>query len=159
MAKAVTLKNSNDEEVYPVTDISLVNGELPTARIEDGAVTAAKIDFSTIGALNYSTSETATGGTWVDGSQIFKRSYYISAGPVANGQTIITVSSSINRVIDVGGYLTNGAFTLYIGASRGNSTSTNVGFFYQDSDHHLVLESGADRSAFTGYVTLYYTKS
>lgn len=57
MAKAVTLKNNNDEEVYPVTDISLVNGELPTARIADdaittdkvadGAVTSDKIDYAT----------------------------------------------------------------------------------------------------------------
>lgn len=43
MAKAVTLKNSNDEEVYPVTDINLVNGELPTARIADSSITEAKI--------------------------------------------------------------------------------------------------------------------
>lgn len=43
MAKAVTLKNSNDEEVYPVTDISLVNGELPTARIADDAITTDKV--------------------------------------------------------------------------------------------------------------------
>lgn len=68
MAKAVTLKNTNDEEVYPVTDISLVNGELNGARIvdasvgsdkltpnavweeniKDGAVTSDKIDWTTI---------------------------------------------------------------------------------------------------------------
>lgn len=58
MAKAVTLKNNNNEEVYPVTDISLVNGELPTARIADnaittnkiadGAVTSDKIDWTTM---------------------------------------------------------------------------------------------------------------
>lgn len=68
MAKAVTLKNTNDEEVYPVTDISLVNGELNGARIvdasvgsdkltpnavweeniKDGAVTSGKIDWSTL---------------------------------------------------------------------------------------------------------------
>ena len=68
MAKAVTLKNTNDEEVYPVTDISLVNGELNGARIvdasvgsdkltpnavweeniKDGAVTSDKIDWMTI---------------------------------------------------------------------------------------------------------------
>lgn len=48
MAKAVTLKNNNDEEVYPVTDISLVNGELPTARIADGAVTTAKIEDAAV---------------------------------------------------------------------------------------------------------------
>lgn len=42
MAKAVTLKKNN-EEVYPVTDISLVNGEVTTGRIADGAVDASKI--------------------------------------------------------------------------------------------------------------------
>ena len=68
MAKAVTLKNSNNEEVYPVTDISLVNGELNGARIvnasvgsdkltpnavwneniKNGAVTSNKIDWTTM---------------------------------------------------------------------------------------------------------------
>lgn len=43
MAKAVTLKNSNNEEVYPVTDLSLVNGNIPTGRIADNAVTTNKI--------------------------------------------------------------------------------------------------------------------
>ena len=43
MAKAVTLKNNNNEEVYPVTDLSLVNGNIPTGRIADKAVTTAKI--------------------------------------------------------------------------------------------------------------------
>lgn len=58
MAKAVTLKNNNNEEVYPVTDLSLVNGNIPTGRIADkavttpkiadGAVTSAKIDWTTL---------------------------------------------------------------------------------------------------------------
>ena len=48
MAKAVTLKNNNNEEVYPVTDLSLVNGNIPTGRIADGAVTSAKINWTTI---------------------------------------------------------------------------------------------------------------
>ena len=43
MAKAVTLKNNNDEEVYPVTDLSLVNGNIPTGRIADNAITTDKI--------------------------------------------------------------------------------------------------------------------
>ena len=48
MAKAVTLKNNNNEEIYPVTDISLVNGNIPTGRIADNAVTSAKIDWTTM---------------------------------------------------------------------------------------------------------------
>ena len=48
MAKAVTLKNNNNEEVYPVTDLSLVNGNIPTERIADNAVTSDKIDWTTM---------------------------------------------------------------------------------------------------------------
>lgn len=48
MAKAVTLKNSSNEEVYPVTDISLVNGDISTGRIVDSAVTSAKINDSAV---------------------------------------------------------------------------------------------------------------
>lgn len=62
--KAVTLKNSNDDTVYPVTDISLVNGgifadtiapveageQVETAMIADGAVTSSKLDWSSMPA-------------------------------------------------------------------------------------------------------------
>lgn len=68
MAKAVILNDSNGEEVYPVTDISLVNGELNGAKIvnasvgsdkltpnavwneniKNGAVTSDKIDWTTM---------------------------------------------------------------------------------------------------------------
>ena len=54
MAKSVTLKNSNGDTLYPVTDASLINGSLQasqipanaitTDRIADGAVTTAKLD-------------------------------------------------------------------------------------------------------------------
>ena len=62
MAKIVTLKNNNDEEVYPITTAEAVNGALyadngievtgvipdvTTSRIVDGAVTSDKIDWTT----------------------------------------------------------------------------------------------------------------
>lgn len=87
MAKAVTLKNTSNEEVYPVTDISLVNGGIyadtlsslepttgyiSTAMLQDGAVTGQKIDWGATG-LNYSTTETDTGLTWVDGKKIYRK--------------------------------------------------------------------------------------
>ena len=47
MAKAVTLKNGSNETVYPVTDITLVNGTLGTAQLADNSVTATKMNMST----------------------------------------------------------------------------------------------------------------
>lgn len=66
MAKIVTLKNSNDEEVYPVTQAEAINGliyadsegtpsavtaDITSARIADGAVTSDKLAWSTL--INY----------------------------------------------------------------------------------------------------------
>lgn len=80
MAKAVTLKNSNDEEVYPVTDISLVNGTVATSQIANGSVTPAKISLGSlfvaaptlssqksVAANSYTDSQTITlgAGTWM----------------------------------------------------------------------------------------------
>lgn len=63
MAKIVTLKNNNDEEVYPITTAEAVNGglyadngievtgvipDVTSSRIVDGAVTSDKIDWTTI---------------------------------------------------------------------------------------------------------------
>lgn len=68
MAKAVTLKNNNNEEIYPVTDLSLVNGNIPTGRIADNAVTSDKINWTTIApywktvATSTSTSVTLPAG-------------------------------------------------------------------------------------------------
>ena len=62
MATSVTLKESDGTEIYPVTDISLVNGGIhavdieattpvpavETAMIADGAVTTAKLDSGAV---------------------------------------------------------------------------------------------------------------
>lgn len=44
MAKAVTLKNNDNEEIYPVTSADLVTGTIPTSSLRDSSVTTPKID-------------------------------------------------------------------------------------------------------------------
>ena len=86
MATAVTLKESDGSEIYPVTDISLVNngihavdieattpvpavetamiadGAVTSAKIADGAVTGAKLDTQ---SYNLASVPTHTFGTYV----------------------------------------------------------------------------------------------
>ena len=52
MAKAVTLKNSNGDELYPTTIAELVNGQIQTPQIADDGVTTDKIDWSTTGTTD-----------------------------------------------------------------------------------------------------------
>lgn len=65
MAKAVTLKNNNNEEVYPVTDLSLVNGNIPTGRISDNAITTGKIANKAITSDKIDWTTIMQSGEWV----------------------------------------------------------------------------------------------
>ena len=65
MAKAVTLKNNNDEEVYPVTDLSLVNGNIPTGRIADNAITTPKIANKVVTSAKIDWTTLMQSGEWV----------------------------------------------------------------------------------------------
>lgn len=65
MAKAVTLKNNNNEEVYPVTDLSLVNGNISTGRIADNAITTPKIADNTVTSDKIDWTTLMQSGEWV----------------------------------------------------------------------------------------------
>lgn len=65
MAKAVTLKNNNNEEVYPVTDLSLVNGNIQTGRIADNAITTGKIANKAITSNKIDWTTLMQSGEWV----------------------------------------------------------------------------------------------
>lgn len=131
-----TIKQDTDV-IYPVTTAEAVIG---------------------LGAGGYSTEEAITGSTWVDGSPIFKRSYYVSAGPAAGGTATISFDSSVNLVIRVEGYLSNGVNEFPIPTAR-NTTETQIGMFVSLQNHNVVLEASYDRTGYSGYITLWYTKS
>lgn len=159
MAKAVTLKNSNDEEVYPVTSLALAVGSVSTAKIDDGAVTAAKIDFSTIGALNYSTSEAATGGTWVDGKPIYKKTINMGALPNAADKTVAHGITNLGMVVKLEGVATNGTYYYNLPlVYQGSDSNYNVELYATSTA--VGVKANTNRSMFTSsYITIYYTKS
>ena len=107
MAKAVTLKNTSNEEVYPVTDASLVNGALATNQIADGAITQLKADMpslttmESISVTRYFTPSsgwTFTGTMWKLGHFVFgtvETSHSISV----NQNNIGTCSNNIRNAV------------------------------------------------------------
>lgn len=50
MAKAVVLKNPNNEDIFPATDASLISGTLNPTAIADSSIEAGKLDWSSMPA-------------------------------------------------------------------------------------------------------------
>lgn len=68
MAKAVTLKNNDNEDIYPVTSIDLVNGNIPASHFANNAITSDKINWNSVLASadngKYLLTKTANGVTF-----------------------------------------------------------------------------------------------
>lgn len=116
-------------------------------------VHSSKIDFSTLAFGNYSTSEVATGFTWIDGSPIYKKSIYVSS--LGNNTAISTPHniSNLERVVEINAVMENaggdGYWPIpYAGADNMGISGTSV-----------TIRSNMDLTSYHAYVTLYYTKS
>ena len=137
-----------------VGNSNISNGAIDTANIVDDAITASKIDFSTLGG-NYSTSEQDTGFTWIDGKHIYKKTYTQEVGS-GNSRSIDISSLNIDTFLpcEAIGYWNGGAI--------------NWPYYVSDSDNGRIYRSAGDLNfnyAFPNYdgrtvtVTIYYTKT
>ena len=107
--------------------------------------------------FNYSTSEQRI-GTWIDGKDLFRRVY--NCGKLTNAGTT-TVSTGLSNV----NYIDMSGVAIYIGVgSTGwpykmstGSSPTVVGVDILEDK--IRVQAVADLSAYTGYVTILYTKN
>ena len=135
------------------SDVAYVN----TNNIIDGAVTADKIDFTTLGG-NYSTSEVDTGFTWINGAHIYKKTIDFGALPNATTKSVAHNISNLSAVIKIEGVCSDGgSWTTVPLMFNSDSATFNTDF---DVDRtYLNASSGQNLSNRTAYITLYYTKS
>lgn len=154
--KVVQLVDKDNNNVYPIAG-ALAQGSVNTGTINDGAVTAEKIDFSTLAFGNYSTTEQDTGFTWIDGKTIYKKTINFGALPNNTEKTVPHGISNLGRVIKVEGYSYNNDvfFPLpFPWTSAASSIGILIGFT------SINISTGLDRTGFIEtYITLYYTKS
>ena len=106
--------------------------------------------------INYSTSEQDTGVKWIDGKAIYQKTIEYGTLPDSTFKSVDHNISNMDMLIkyeciakSTGGYLTTNnpadAFTAQI------QTTIN--------DTQITIWAGKNRSGFTAYITMYYTKS
>lgn len=110
-------------------------------------------------ADNYSTTEQNTGSTWVDGKPIYKKTLNIGTLPssASSGKNTAHNISNLDFVVKV-----EGAAMASDGARiplpyADTSGAGVVGVFVNNTN--IYVFAGQNRSSYSGYVTLYYTKT
>lgn len=113
--------------------------------------------------LDYSTSEVNTGIKWIDGKTIYKKTVASGNLPSAGGQLLIPHGiTNIDKVIKIEGtYSDSNVNQVTFPVNSPSATSSNSPAIRTIvfGSNIQIITGDADRSSFSGYVTLYYTKS
>lgn len=150
--KIVQLIDNEDNNIYPVAG-SLAQGSVTTSTINDGAVTAAKIDFTTMPG-NYSASEIDTGYTWVDGKHIYKKTVNFGALPNNTTKAVAHNISNLDQVIRIDGIVNAGSSWQPLGYYDGGAIRVAYA-----GNTNVNIYTTSNQSGSSAYITLYYTKS
>lgn len=106
--------------------------------------------------FDYSTTETDTGTKWINGDAIYKKTVNIGSLPNATTKMVTHNISNFAQLIKLEGNFTNGTNSAPIPYAA--PTAAKSVQAYVDATN-ITIGTGEDRSTYTGYVTLYYTKS
>lgn len=131
------------------------SGDWDPADVVIAQIGKAIADFSA--AVDYSTTEQPTGQKWIDGKDIYFKTYEIQALPNATTTRTPTGLTNLDKVVKIEGM------------AYGNSTHNPLPFVstsaqysiecWVDDSANIVLTSSSNYSAYNGVVTLYYTKT
>lgn len=107
----------------------------------------------------YSTEEVKTNKVWIDGKPIYRKSYNIPSFPNSDTLLIDLEINSLDSIIDVFGFAkskTNNYAGFPINNTRLDNPGGEICVYF---DNIMKINTGRDRSNYTGYITLEYTKT
>lgn len=144
--------------------LNINNDPITTARIANGAVTGTKIAERTITATkissaftDYSMTEQNTGRLWIDGKVIYRKVVNLGSLPNATPGSVAHGIANLSTVVSLSGFATNGTNFLPLPLARYNNFASQIGLYVDKTN--VVVEPGIDRTDYTGYVVIEYTKT
>ena len=143
--------NINNE---PISTTRLANGAVTGVKIADRTITASKISSA---FTDYSTTEQNTGRLWIDGKTIYRK--HVNLGSLTNTtpKSVAHGISNLSSVVSLTGFATNGTVFLPLPLARYNNFASQIGLYIDTTN--VVVEPGNDRTSYTGYVVIEYTKT
>ena len=109
--------------------------------------------------LSYSTTEHKTGKKWIDGKDIYEKVIDLGNLPNATVKQVNTNITNLAKVVSLQGVANIANTDYFFPLPLPSKTNINevVNIYHYNSQ--IVIESGVDRSTWTGVVTLEYTKT
>ena len=137
---------------------SLKANSVTSTALADRAVTADKIDFTTLAFGNYSTSEVDTGFKWIDGKTIYKKTINFGALPNNTSKSVAHGISGLSRVmsIETEAYEAAGPYYYTFGHVNTNTLANGIAIYVDGTN--IVISTGSNRTGITANITLSYTK-
>ena len=124
--------------------------------IKAATIGIADIDINTIkDGLTYSTEETMTGKTWIDGKPIYRKTYYSSTNWASNNNVIGTLSN-VSEVVNISSVSRTTGNEAYQNYSDGSSR--NDAYFNFGTGELCVRRTGVFVDSYPAHVTIEYTK-
>ena len=138
----------------PITTARLANGAVTGTKIADRTITASKIAAA---LTDYSATEQNTGCFWTDGKTIYRKVISLGSLPNATPGSTAHGISNLSTVVRLSGFATNGTIFLPLPLARYSNFASQIGLYADTAN--IVVEPGNDRTTYTGYVVIEYTKT
>ena len=108
----------------------------------------------------YSTDEINTGKLWIDGKPIYRKIIDFGSLPNATSKSVAHNINNLGFVINVSGTVYHTTVITYYPIPlqyKGNDSNYNVEIYVNNTN--IVMNSNTDRSFYSAYVILEYTKT
>lgn len=106
---------------------------------------------------NYNTTEVATGNLWIDGKMVYRKTVNIGSLPNNTVKNVAHGVTGLERLVRL--YGSAGTGTVHVPLPFVSSTSLAAAMAINLNGANIDITTGSDRTAFSGYVTIEYTKT
>ena len=107
---------------------------------------------------SYSTDEVRTGGTWIDGKPIYRKTVDCGALPNSTTKYVVHNITNIGYIVSITGSAKDKNIYIPLPLVSKTNKDSDIGIFITSTD--IAIEAGGNRSSFTeSYITIEYTKT